>query len=447
MKRLLAELAPADGALVLNDEDPVSRDWDEAQRGPGRPLSARRAAHGRHRRGWMAGSCADVVEPLDRRDNVPGPDGRILPLRRDPAAGLAQRLATSLAAVAVGALFGSVRRAPSGPAVAGFGGVEHRLEPVATVDGVRYVNDSQGTQPDAVIAALRSFPQPLVLICGGRSKGVAIDDAGRRWWRSGPLPRCSSARAARSWAPRSGGRPRPHGAPPDRWTRRSASRTDFARSARDASGADAGAGDGAAQPGRRQLRHVSRLHGARPRLQAMPSRASSPPEQRRARPPMTRRHSAPIERRSSPISRRARLGAAPRTAPLHDGRGDRSEPRASGGPATPAPPRDRPTAARTQAPAMRPSPRAHRARAAARRVAKVKGPVARAPRGGSLAHHRDGRARRDGRPDDLLHGRGSLSGSTSDIIPKAIVPRAHLGGPGHRHDAGRCRAWTIAGCD
>ena len=60
-------------------------------------------------------------------------------------------------------------------AVRGFRGVEHRLEHVATIDGVRFVNDSQGTQPDAVIAALRSFPKPLVLIAGGRSKGVAID--------------------------------------------------------------------------------------------------------------------------------------------------------------------------------------------------------------------------------------------------------------------------------
>ena len=42
-------------------------------------------------------------------------------------------------------------------AVAGFSGVEHRLEPVAEIDGVRFVNDSQATQPDAVIAGLESF--------------------------------------------------------------------------------------------------------------------------------------------------------------------------------------------------------------------------------------------------------------------------------------------------
>ena len=53
-------------------------------------------------------------------------------------------------------------------------GVEHRLETVAVVDGVRFVNDSQGTQPDAVIAALRAFDPPIVLIAGGRDKGVDL---------------------------------------------------------------------------------------------------------------------------------------------------------------------------------------------------------------------------------------------------------------------------------
>ena len=53
-------------------------------------------------------------------------------------------------------------------------GVEHRLETVAIANGIRYVNDSQGTQPDAVIAALRAFPAPVVLIAGGRDKGVDL---------------------------------------------------------------------------------------------------------------------------------------------------------------------------------------------------------------------------------------------------------------------------------
>ena len=49
---------------------------------------------------------------------------------------------------------------------------------VAEIDGVRYVNDSQGTQPDAVAAALRSFDAPVVLIAGGRDKGVDLSSLG-----------------------------------------------------------------------------------------------------------------------------------------------------------------------------------------------------------------------------------------------------------------------------
>ncbi|MGH2464739.1 MAG: glutamate ligase domain-containing protein, partial [Candidatus Limnocylindrales bacterium] len=59
-------------------------------------------------------------------------------------------------------------------AIGTFAGVEHRLEPAGELDGVRFINDSQGTQPDAVIAALRSFPAPIVLIAGGRDKGVDL---------------------------------------------------------------------------------------------------------------------------------------------------------------------------------------------------------------------------------------------------------------------------------
>ena len=47
---------------------------------------------------------------------------------------------------------------------------------MATIDGVTFVNDSQGTQPDAVIAALRSFAPPIVLIAGGRTKNVPLDE-------------------------------------------------------------------------------------------------------------------------------------------------------------------------------------------------------------------------------------------------------------------------------
>jgi UDP-N-acetylmuramoylalanine--D-glutamate ligase len=52
-----------------------------------------------------------------------------------------------------------------------FAPVAHRLEPVATVQGIRYINDSKATNVDSVYYALGSFEQPIVLILGGIDKG------------------------------------------------------------------------------------------------------------------------------------------------------------------------------------------------------------------------------------------------------------------------------------
>jgi UDP-N-acetylmuramoylalanine--D-glutamate ligase len=52
-----------------------------------------------------------------------------------------------------------------------FKGLPHRLEYVATVNGVRYFDDSKATNVDAVARALESFDAPMILIMGGRGKG------------------------------------------------------------------------------------------------------------------------------------------------------------------------------------------------------------------------------------------------------------------------------------
>jgi UDP-N-acetylmuramoylalanine--D-glutamate ligase len=52
-----------------------------------------------------------------------------------------------------------------------FPGVEHRLERVATVHGVLYINDSKATNVDACWYALESMTQPTILIVGGKDKG------------------------------------------------------------------------------------------------------------------------------------------------------------------------------------------------------------------------------------------------------------------------------------
>lgn len=57
-----------------------------------------------------------------------------------------------------------------------FRGVEHRIEYVATVDGVDYYNDSKGTNTDAAIRAVLAMRKPVVLIGGGFDKGGSFDE-------------------------------------------------------------------------------------------------------------------------------------------------------------------------------------------------------------------------------------------------------------------------------
>ena len=61
-------------------------------------------------------------------------------------------------------------------AVSEFKGVEHRIEFVRELDGVRYYNDSKGTNTDATIIAVRSFPKNVILLVGGFEKGLPMDE-------------------------------------------------------------------------------------------------------------------------------------------------------------------------------------------------------------------------------------------------------------------------------
>lgn len=56
-----------------------------------------------------------------------------------------------------------------------FTGLEHRVELIAEIDGVRYVNDSKATTPHASAAALGGFDS-IVLLAGGKNKGLSFDD-------------------------------------------------------------------------------------------------------------------------------------------------------------------------------------------------------------------------------------------------------------------------------
>ena len=55
--------------------------------------------------------------------------------------------------------------------LASFSGLEHRLEFVRELNGVSYYDDSFGTTPETAVVAMKSFPQPIILIVGGHDKG------------------------------------------------------------------------------------------------------------------------------------------------------------------------------------------------------------------------------------------------------------------------------------
>ena len=75
-----------------------------------------------------------------------------------------------LAAVAIGLIVGATPEAMT-RAVAEFEGLEHALETVRQIGGVRFVNDSKATNIDAARYAIESFDSGLVAIVGGRFKG------------------------------------------------------------------------------------------------------------------------------------------------------------------------------------------------------------------------------------------------------------------------------------
>lgn len=56
-----------------------------------------------------------------------------------------------------------------------FRGVVHRLEFVAEINGVQYINDSKGTNVDSTIKALETYPDHIIWIAGGRNKGASFD--------------------------------------------------------------------------------------------------------------------------------------------------------------------------------------------------------------------------------------------------------------------------------
>jgi len=112
-----------------------------------------------------------------------GAHQRVLPAADVPLPG-DHNLSNVMAAIGVGYSVG-VEPETMGQAVRRFKAVEHRLEPIGTFAGARWYNDSKATNPDSTYKALAAFRDPIVLIAGGRNKGIDLE----------PLAQAIAARA------------------------------------------------------------------------------------------------------------------------------------------------------------------------------------------------------------------------------------------------------------
>jgi UDP-N-acetylmuramoylalanine--D-glutamate ligase len=157
-KRVLFESQSAAGYAVLNRDDPLQEQMAKGLPGQLRWFSRRPLPAG------LKGAFLEGPRALLRCRSravalalgalaVPGEHNRLNLL--------AAALACRLLGLPPGQIVAALR---------GFRGVEHRLELVAEVGGVRYYNDSAATIPEATAAGLRSLEPPLLLITGGTDK-------------------------------------------------------------------------------------------------------------------------------------------------------------------------------------------------------------------------------------------------------------------------------------
>ena len=100
----------------------------------------------------------ESILPVDRI-GIPGPHN------------VMNAMAAALAARSIGVDVDAIGRG-----LTTFRSLPHRMEDVGTVDGVRYVNDSKGTNTEALRCALQSFTEPIVLIAGGKGKNNVYDE-------------------------------------------------------------------------------------------------------------------------------------------------------------------------------------------------------------------------------------------------------------------------------
>jgi UDP-N-acetylmuramoylalanine--D-glutamate ligase len=146
----------SDDVAILNRDDPLV--WEMRDR-----IRARIVSFGFAETPTGVFSTGDSIAWRD------GADEQRFPLGRAKLQGV-HNLENMMAAVAAARCAG-VARAAIQETLEEFPGLEHRLEFVRNKDGVRYYNDSKGTNVGAVVKSLASFTAPVILLAGGVDKG------------------------------------------------------------------------------------------------------------------------------------------------------------------------------------------------------------------------------------------------------------------------------------
>jgi UDP-N-acetylmuramoylalanine--D-glutamate ligase len=165
--------AASDSIWVLNAEDAAAMKMPGEADGRRRVFRANTQLLADEEGGWI-----DETGHLCIR--MAGTDTRLL--HQDELLMLGGHNRANALAAAVAAASAGVAPAAIAAGLRTFGGLEHRLEVVAEVDGVLWVNDSKATNVASADVALRSMDRPVILLLGGRHKGesyTALLDSAR----------------------------------------------------------------------------------------------------------------------------------------------------------------------------------------------------------------------------------------------------------------------------
>ncbi len=165
VKERVTENQTRDNWVVLNYDDPVLREFGE------RKELKPKAFFFSSRQPLEEGMCMDgdkiIYAHGGRREEVVD----IHELKILGRHNYENVMAAVAVSICMGVPMDCIRRA-----LKAFEAVEHRIEFVLERAGVRYYNDSKGTNPDAAIQAIRAMPGPVVLIAGGYDKHSEYDE-------------------------------------------------------------------------------------------------------------------------------------------------------------------------------------------------------------------------------------------------------------------------------